>query len=47
MPAAEAARPDVLVGPSTPLLVGDALCTAAVAGYDSHGNAVAVTAGRR
>jgi hypothetical protein len=43
--AADAARPGVLVGPSTPLLVGDALCTATVAGYDAEGNAVAVTAG--
>lgn len=43
--AAEAARPAVLVGPSTPLLVGDSLCTAAVAGHDRHGNTVAVTAG--
>ncbi|HIW91338.1 MAG TPA: S1 family peptidase [Candidatus Corynebacterium avicola] len=43
--AAEEARPSVLVGPSTPLIVGPSVCTAAVAGYDSAGNAVAVTAG--
>lgn len=42
---AEAARPAVLIGPSTPLLIGDALCTTTVAGYDAQGNAVAITAG--
>ncbi|WP_211213212.1 S1 family peptidase [Corynebacterium terpenotabidum] len=42
---AEAARPAVLVGPSTPLVIGDSLCTTTVAGYDAAGNAVAVTAG--
>ncbi len=43
--AAEEARPEVLVGPSTPLIVGPSVCTTAVAGYDAAGNAVAVTAG--
>lgn len=43
--AADAARPGVLIGPSTPLLVGDALCTTTVAGYDAGGSPVAVTAG--
>ena len=43
--AAESIRPSVLVGPSTPLVVGESLCTAAVAGYDAAGNAVAITAG--
>ncbi|MDN6619913.1 MAG: S1 family peptidase, partial [Corynebacterium variabile] len=42
---AESIRPSVLVGPSTPLVVGESLCTAAVAGYDAAGNAVAITAG--
>ncbi len=42
---AEAARPTVLVGPSTPLVVGESLCTATVAGYDAAANAVAITAG--
>lgn len=43
--AAEAARPSVLVGPSTPLIVGAAVCTATAAGVDDAGNTVAVTAG--
>lgn len=43
--AAQDARPAVLVGPSTPLIVGPSLCTATVAGHDAAGNAVAVTAG--
>jgi hypothetical protein len=43
--AAEDIRPTVLVGPSTPLIVGGAVCTATAAGYDAAGNAVAVTAG--
>jgi len=42
---AQAARPAILVGPSTPLLIGDSLCTTTVAGYDAQGNAVAITAG--
>lgn len=43
--AAEQARPSVLVGPSTPLIVGPSVCTTTAAGYDAAGNAVAVTAG--
>lgn len=38
-------RPTALVGPSTPLIVGDSVCTTAVAGYDAQGNKVAITAG--
>ena len=38
-------RPTALVGPSTPILVGDSLCTIAVSGFDAHGNKVAITAG--
>ncbi len=43
--AAEDARPAVLVGPSTPLIVGGSVCTATAAGHDAAGNTVAVTAG--
>ena len=42
---AQDARPSVVVGPSTPLIVGPSVCTATAAGYDAAGNAVAVTAG--
>lgn len=44
-PEAEDVQPSVLVGPSTPLIVGPSVCTASVAGYDAAGNAVAITAG--
>lgn len=44
-PEAIAARPTILVGPSTPLLIGDSLCTTMVAGRDAKGNSVAITAG--
>ena len=45
VPAAQKAiAPQTLVGPSTPILVGDSVCTLAVAGFDSHGNKVGVTA---
>ncbi|WP_420099637.1 S1 family peptidase [Corynebacterium sp.] len=43
--AAVDARPSILVGPSTPLIVGPSVCTTTAAGYDGAGNAVAVTAG--
>jgi hypothetical protein len=43
--AAENARPSVLIGPSTPLIVGPSVCTTTAAGHDAAGNAVAVTAG--
>lgn len=43
--AAEQAWPSVLVGPSTPLIIGPSACTTTAAGYDAAGNAVAVTAG--
>lgn len=42
---AVAARPSILVGPSTPILIGDSLCTTMVSGYDSKGNSIAITAG--
>lgn len=38
-------RPNALVGPSTPILIGDSLCTVGVAGFDNKGNKVAITAG--
>ncbi|WP_260620039.1 S1 family peptidase [Corynebacterium anserum] len=37
--------PKALVGPSTPIAVGEGICTTAVSGYDSAGNKVAITAG--
>lgn len=37
--------PRALVGPSTPISVGDGICTTAVSGYDAAGNKVAITAG--
>ncbi|WP_459611060.1 S1 family peptidase [Corynebacterium urogenitale] len=43
--AQEKIRPQALIGPSTPILVGDNACTIAVAGYDNAGNKVAITAG--
>lgn len=46
VPAAQKAiAPRTLVGPSTPIAVGDSVCTLAVAGVDSHGNKVGITAG--
>ncbi|WP_426705232.1 S1 family peptidase [Corynebacterium auriscanis] len=45
VPAAQRAiAPKTLVGPSTPILVGDSVCTLAVAGFDKHGNKVGITA---
>lgn len=45
VPAAQRAiAPKTLVGPSTPILVGDSVCTLAVAGTDKHGNKVGITA---
>lgn len=44
--AAAQARGKALYGPGTPIYVGDgAMCTAAVAGYDTAGRMVAITAG--
>lgn len=45
VPAAQRAiAPKTLLGPSTPILVGDSVCTLAVAGIDKHGNKVGITA---
>ncbi|MFC5938208.1 S1 family peptidase [Corynebacterium choanae] len=35
----------ILMGPSTPLFIDDAVCTLGVAGYDSEGNKIGITAG--
>ena len=39
------ARPTAVFGPSTPIFIGNSICTVAVAGYDKFGNKVAITAG--
>ena len=44
-PEQQAAAPNVIVGPSTPLYVGHSICTAAIAGHDAQGNKIAITAG--
>ncbi|KAB3523012.1 hypothetical protein GC425_03340 [Corynebacterium sp. zg254] len=45
-PAEQKAQPGVaIVGPSTPITMGDHVCTIAVAGTDEAGRAVALTAG--
>lgn len=41
----ERIRPTALVGPSTPIAVGDSVCTVAVSGVDNQGNKIAITAG--
>lgn len=45
-PAEQRATPErAIVGPSTPIRLGNNICTVAVTGTDSHGSKIAITAG--
>lgn len=38
-------RPQALIGPSTPVFIGQNVCTIAISGIDAQGNKIAITAG--
>lgn len=39
------ARPKAVMGPSTPIILGNSVCTVTVAGFDRAGSKIAITAG--